>query len=72
MVFTQLNVFTIRLPWEQSKDPEQSPITDELSSLFKDDSNEQYGRRDTDRRLGVKEEAKKDVYQKVDVAMKKL
>ena len=72
MVFTQLNGFTIRQPWEQSKDPEQSPMTDELSSLFKDDSNEQYGRRDNVSILGVKEEANKNVYQKVDVAMKKL
>ena len=30
----------------QCRDPEQSPITDELSSLFNADSNEQYGRRD--------------------------
>ena len=30
---------------KQSQDPQQSPITDELSSLFNTDYNEQYGRR---------------------------
>ena len=42
---------------KQSKDPEQSPITGELWSLFNADSNEQYGRRDNVRILGVKKES---------------
>ena len=56
----------------QSKDPEQSPITGELSSKINADSNEQYGKRDNIRIFGVKEEADKDVYQKVvDGALKR-
>ena len=46
-----------KLRGKQSEDPEQSPFTGELSSLFNADSNEQYGRRDNVRVFGVKEQA---------------
>ena len=56
---------------KQSKDPEQSLITGELSSLFNADSKGQYGRRDNARIFGVEKEADEVVYQKVvDVAFK--
>ena len=38
------------------KQSQDSPITGKLSSLFKADSNEQYGRRENVRIFGVKEE----------------
>ena len=46
---------------KQSKDPEQSQIFDELSSIFYADSNEPYGKRDNLREFGVKK-ADEDVY----------
>ena len=56
---------------KQSKDPEQSPTTGKLCSLFNTHSNKQYRRRDNVKIFGVKEEADGEVYRKiVDVAMK--
>ena len=55
---------------KQPQDPDQSLTTGGLSSLFTADYNEQCGRRENVRIFWVKEEAEKDVYQKVDSAMK--
>ena len=50
---------------KQSQDPEQSPITGDFSSLLNSDSNLQCWTEDNIRKLGVKDDADKDVYQKV-------
>ena len=52
-----------KLQSKHSKVIEQSQITGQLSSIFKVDSNEQYGRKDNVRIFGVQKEENENVYQ---------